>query len=243
MLGSILTQVFIGAALNDGEERLTITVEGFRLVKTLHASLQPSLGKLQTISSILVVALAWRTLVEGHHDIGSDGTLGIHHILRREEVFRAINVTTELTTFVAEFADARERENLKTTRVSKDRAIPGVELMEATRLAENIESGTEIEVVGVAQDDLGLYLLTEFREMHTLHTAHRTHRHEDGGENLSVVGGNHTCTGIRGIVAMFYFESHLSFFSLSSSLMVRSRGFFTISLVRAKFHTSCTFST
>ena len=119
--------------------------------------------------------------------------------------------------------------------------------METTRLAENIESRTEIEVVGVAQDDLGLDLLTEFREMHTLHTAHRTHRHEDGRENLSVVGGNHTCTGIRGIVAMFYFKSHylsaaLSFFS-SSSLMVRSRGFFTISLVRAKSHTSCTFST
>ena len=87
MLGGILTQVFIGAALYDGEERLAIAIEGLRLVETLHASLQPTLCKPQTISGILIVALAWRALVEGHHDIGSDGALGIHHILGGEEVF------------------------------------------------------------------------------------------------------------------------------------------------------------
>ena len=126
-------------------------------------------------------------------------------------------MATELTTLVAEFADACERKDLETTRIGEDGAIPRVELMEAARLAEDIETWAQIEVIGVAQNDLGLDLLTEFGEMHTFHTAHRTYWHEDGGENLAVVGGNHTSTGIGGIVAMFYFESH-SLFTFHFSL-------------------------
>jgi len=86
VLGSILSQVFIGASLHDGEQRLVMPVEGLGLVEPLHAALQPSLGQPQTLLGILVVALSRRALVEGHHDVGSDDALRVHHVLWREEV-------------------------------------------------------------------------------------------------------------------------------------------------------------
>ena len=58
--------------------------------------------------------------------------------------------------------------------------------MEATSGPEHLAAGAEVEVVGVAQDDLGLHLLLEFAEVDSLHAAHRAHGHEDGGEDLAM---------------------------------------------------------
>ena len=45
VFSSILTQVFICAALYDGEERLVMAIKWLRLVEALHASFQPPLCK------------------------------------------------------------------------------------------------------------------------------------------------------------------------------------------------------
>ena len=110
-------------------------------------------------------------------------------------------------------------------------------------LAEDIQSRTEIQMVGVAQNDLCLYLFAKLGEMHCLHASHRTDGHEDRGLDLTVIGGDQSCTGVTRIVAMLYLEPHAYFCFFSSSGMVKSSGCATISLVSAKFHTSCTFST
>ena len=68
--------------------------------------------------------------------------------------------------------------------------------MQSASLAQDVKAGAQIEVVGVAQDDLGLHLLAQFREMHTFHRTHRTDGHEDGGAYLAVVSLNQTCTGV-----------------------------------------------
>ena len=243
MLGSILTQILLGTTLHDGEERLVIAIEWFCLVETLHATLQPSLCKSQTFRSILIVALSRWTLVECHHDIGTNHAFGVHHILGCEDMFRAVNMTTELATLLSEFADTGEREHLKTTRVGQNRTIPGIELVQSTCLAEDIQSRTEIQMVGIAQNDLRLDLFAKLGEMHRLHTSHRTDGHEDGGLNLTVIGGDQSCTGVTRIVTMLYLKSHAYFCFFSSSGIVKSSGWATISLVSAKFHTSCTFST
>ena len=64
----------------------------------------------------------------------------------------------ELTTFLTQLADAGEREYLKTTAVGEYRAIPGVETVKTASGAQHVETRTEIEVIGVAQDDLSIDL-------------------------------------------------------------------------------------
>ena len=100
MLGCILAQVLIGTTLNDREQRLVVAVQGLGLVESLNAALQPSLSEAQAVLGIFVVALAWRALVERHHDIGANHTLGVHHVLRRKDMLRTINMTAELATFL-----------------------------------------------------------------------------------------------------------------------------------------------
>ena len=87
MLGSVLSEVFIGAALHNGEQRLVVAIQRFRLVEALHATLQPALGQPERVLGILVVALSWWTLVKGHHDIGTNDALCVHHVLWREDMF------------------------------------------------------------------------------------------------------------------------------------------------------------
>ena len=187
MLGSVLSEVFIGAALYDGKQCLVVAIQRFRLVEALHATLQPALGQPERVLGILVVALSWWTLVKGHHDIGTNDALCVHHVFWREDMLRTIDMAAKLTTLFLQLADARQREHLETTRVRQDGAVPRVELVQSASLAQDIESWAQIQVVGVAQNDLCLHLLAELSEVYTLHTAHRTHRHEDGRLDGSVV--------------------------------------------------------
>ena len=69
-----------------------MTVERFGLVEALEAAVEPSLCELQALAGILIVALAWRTFVESHHDVGSYDALGVHHALGCEYVLRSVNV-------------------------------------------------------------------------------------------------------------------------------------------------------
>ena len=69
-----------------------MTVERFGLVETLEAAVEPSLCELQTLAGILIVAFTGRTLVECHHDVGSDNALSVHHALRCEYMLRAVDV-------------------------------------------------------------------------------------------------------------------------------------------------------
>ena len=129
VFGGILTQVFIGTPLYDGEQRLVIAVEGLCLVEALDASFQPALREPEALLSILVIALAGRAFIESHHDVCTYHTFCVHHILRREDVFGTIDVAAELTTFFLQLADTRQREDLKTARVRQNGTIPGVELV------------------------------------------------------------------------------------------------------------------
>ena len=117
-------------------------------------------------------------------------------------MLRPVDMRTELATLFPEFADTGELEHLKSSRVGKDRAIPPAESMQTASLVQNVKSGTEVEVIGVAEDNLRLHLLAQYGEMHTFHTAACSHGHEDRGENLPMVGGYHSRTGVGRIVSM-----------------------------------------
>ena len=150
----------------------------------------------------MIVALSGRALVEGHDDVGSDDALGIYHVLRREDMLRTVDVGTELTSFFAQLADTRQRENLEAARIGQNGAVPSVELVQSTGFADDVKTRTQIEVVGVAQYDLRLHLLTQFREMHALHASHRSDGHKDWRLYLAVGSGDDSCTCIACRVAV-----------------------------------------
>ena len=210
MLGSILAQILISTALYDGEQCLVIAIDRFSLVETFHASFQPALCQPQTLFGILVVALSWRTFVERHHDVGANHSLGIHHVFWRKYMPGTIDMTLELATFLTQLADACQREYLKAARVCQYRTVPGVELMQSASLSEDMKSRSQIQMIGIAENDLSLHLFPQFGEMHTLHTAHRTDGHKDGRLYLSVRGLYHSSPRVTIRICMFYFKRHLS---------------------------------
>ena len=156
-------------------------------------------------------------------------------------MFRTIDMAAEFATFFLQFADACKREYLETARVCQNRAIPCVELMQTACLAQDVQSRAQIQVISIAQNNLCLHLFAQFCEMHTFHATHRSYGHKDGSLYLSVVCGNQSCAGTAIRVVMLYFKFHFSL--LFSSSIVKSNGLSTTSLVSAKSHTSCTFST
>ena len=213
VLSRLAPQVGIGAALDDRKEGLGVAVEGLGLAETLEAAVEPALGKPKAVLGVGVVALARRTLVERHDDVGTDDALDVHHALGGEDVLRTVDVGSKLAALLRELADAREGEDLEAAGVGEDRAVPTVEAMEATSGPEHLAAGAEVEVVGVAQDDLGLHLLLEFAEVDSLHAAHRAHGHEDGGEDLAMGRLNAAGPRVAVGVGVLQFERHWPFSS------------------------------
>ena len=101
--------------------------------------------------------------------------------------------------------------------VGEDRAIPRVKLMQSTSFPKDIETRSEIQMIGVSQDDLRLYLIAQFGEMYAFDCTCCSDRHKNRCLNLSVIGGNDTSTCITGSIGMLQFKRHFvsSFFSSS----------------------------
>ncbi len=57
---------------------------------------------------------------------------------------------------VGYLAQLRQGEHLKATTVGQDRTIPAHELVQAASLFDNLGTGPQVQVIGVAQNDLRL---------------------------------------------------------------------------------------
>ena len=67
----------------------------------------------------------------------------------------------ELASFPGKFADLRQGEDLESSAVGQDGSVPGFELVQASGLAESLQTRSQIQVIGVAQDYLGAYVFLE----------------------------------------------------------------------------------
>ena len=101
ILCCIAAEILESASLNDGEERLFVAIEWGSLREPLYASVKPTLSHQQALLCILIIALARRTLVECHDDVGSNDTLCLHDVFGGEDVFRTVDMRSELTSFLA----------------------------------------------------------------------------------------------------------------------------------------------
>ncbi len=81
----------------------------------------------------------------------------------RQEVQRAVEVRAELRAVLADPPHRREAEDLVAAAVGQDRAVPADEPVQAAAARDQPVARPQVEVVGVAEDDLGAELLELLR--------------------------------------------------------------------------------
>ncbi len=97
----------------------------------------------------------------------------------REQVRRAVQVRAELGALLGDLPAVGEAEHLVPAAVGQDRMRPSDEAVQAAAPGNQLVAGTEIEVIGVAENDLRARLL-EIAVTHRLDGALRPDRHEGG---------------------------------------------------------------
>src|SRR5271170_2759862 len=86
------------------------------------------------------------------------------------------------------FANFGEAENLEAAAVGENRLVPIHELVQTAGGADDIKAGTQIQMIGVAENDLRVHLL-EFAWVKRLDAGLRADRHEHRRLDDAVRGG------------------------------------------------------
>lgn len=86
-------------------------------------------------------------------------------------MFRSVDMTAEVCPLFLEFAVGGKREYLKSTGIRKYRAVPAIKLMQPSGLSQDIETGAQIEVICIAENDFCVNIIAELTEVYTFNTA------------------------------------------------------------------------
>ena len=127
-----------------------------------------------------------------------------------------VAVGGEPAAFGRELADGRQGEDLEAAAVRQDGPVPMFEFVQSAGLSERVQAGTEIEMIGVPEDDLRLDVLLQVPVIHALDGTDGSDGHEDGGMDLAVVGRDHArAGGGLGILGSAFKLKHLFSFQPS----------------------------
>ena len=161
------------------------------------------MGALHGFLCILAVGGTRATLVKCHDDVGTYLALDIHDVLRGEHEFPSVDMGGELHALFGHLANIGEGEDLEATRVGEDRACPALKTMQAARLVQDVGARTQVEVVGVAKDDLCVDILFEEGTLHTFDGTHGAHGHKNRGLDIPMVGMHHASACARVSIRMY----------------------------------------
>ena len=120
------------------------------------ASLRPTRGHFHAFRRVIVFARIGNALVEHHRDVAAERGLNFHCDLRRNERSRAVDVVLKFNTFLSYFAQFREREDLVTAAVGKNRSVPTHEIVQTAKMPDCSQSGPNEQVISVPENDLRL---------------------------------------------------------------------------------------
>ncbi len=111
---------------------------------------------------------------------------------------RAVNVRAELHAFVCGAPKRLEREDLVTAAIGQNRLLPADEAVEPSKALDDSNPGTQVEMVGVAQKDLGTEFLNAAM-VQCLNCSLGCNGHEGRGFNHAVGGLQqpYACSAIR----------------------------------------------
>ena len=125
------------------------------------------------------------TFVEHHHDVCAQRDLNLQRSFRRKKMFGAVQVRTKRHTFVGNFAQFAEAENLEPSRIRQNRSRPRHEFVQPAHLADQFVSGTQIQMVGIRKQNLYTEVFQVPLRL-SLHRRRRAHWHERRRINRSV---------------------------------------------------------
>jgi hypothetical protein len=173
----------MAAALDDGPEGLTGPV--CKPFMTRPTSLQPPQRPLHAFPCQIVGCLPGDDVIERHGDVRAHGPLNLRRPLGGEGAVSSVHVALKLDAFFRDFSQPLEREDLEPPRIGEHGPVPGGEPMEAPHGAHGLLAWAEMQMIGVAQDDLGPGAPDVAGAEPTDH-AEGADRHERGGLHQSM---------------------------------------------------------
>ena len=165
------------------------------------ASLEPSSGPLQRTRHVRLLRLVLHAFVEGHDNICPQRILDVDGRFRSHHVFGTVDIGFEGNSFLCDFTEFTQGKNLEAAAVRENRAIPVHELVKSAGLSNDILAGSQIEMIGVSQNDFGAGGLHIFR-FHGFHRSLSAHRHKYRGFNGAVGSGNPSPAGTSSGILM-----------------------------------------
>ncbi len=175
--------------MHDAEEGLGLTVEllvpgdeVLMCAEVGEGAQSPGHGVAEAFGGAGLVGGIFGAFIEGHADVGAEGDLDVHGVFRGEEVGAAVEVGAEADAFLRNLSEFGEGEDLESAGVGEHGAGPADELVEAAEGADEFMAGAEVEVVGIAEDDLRAEVFEDVLR-DGLDGALGADGHEDGGFN------------------------------------------------------------
>ncbi len=108
------------------------------------------------VLELAAVDAGGRNLVETHRDVAAQVALDLGGELRGEAGRRAVVDVAKRDSVVIDGEQrVAEREDLETARVGEDRPVPAHEPVQPAELRDQCVAGAEVQVVGIAEQDLG----------------------------------------------------------------------------------------
>ena len=142
-------QIFEGRSLNDGKERLIVSVQCRRCLQVFDAAIQPAMRSLHGFARVAVIAWIRGAFVEGHDDVRTDAALNVHRCFRTEQVLAPVDVAAEGYPLFCNLASIGQAKDLVTAAVCQNGPVPMHEPMQAARFFENFRSRAQIQVIRI----------------------------------------------------------------------------------------------
>src|ERR1035437_7740468 len=174
------------------------------IFEILLAARRPAQRHLHRRLGARVLRRMFGALVELHDDVGAKADLGGDGALRTEEMRGAVEVRAERHAVFRDLAQIAEAEHLKAAGVSEDGMVPRHELLHPAELTNHLDTGPQIKMVGVVQQDLDAELFQRVLG-YALDCRQRSHRHEDWGLDFTV--WREEASGAGGAIAGFDLEA------------------------------------
>jgi hypothetical protein len=194
--GGLLPEIGIDASLNDSEVELsTGSTDGLVGFNPLLAALSPSGGEVGGFLGILAFTRVGRAFIKKHRDVRAEDALDLHTLFRAEHHAGAVEVALKLHSLLRDLADFGKRPDLEAARIGEHGAVPGREVVEAAKGADDIGARAQPEMIGVPKNDLGIHH-DEVIRMERLDRALGANGHKNRGLDDAVGSREATAAGL-----------------------------------------------
>ena len=103
----------------------------------------------------------------------------------------AVDVALEGASFRGELTYGAEAEDLEAAAIGENGTVPALKAVQAACLTQYVQTGAKVEMIGIAEDNLGMHVILEVLVIDALHRADGSDRHEDRSADIAVIRMHH----------------------------------------------------